>query len=70
MPPGHDHFNGRVNLDGAGSVMREIVSPIPVGRRRIPAWETGDEATGIIFQLRKFLQLPWLVPAGRARGAT
>jgi hypothetical protein len=47
MPPDHDHFNGSVNLDDAGSVMREIVSPIPVGLRRIPDRETR----------------PWLVPA-------
>ncbi len=30
MPPDHDHFNGSVDLDDAESVMREIVSPIPV----------------------------------------
>jgi hypothetical protein len=32
MPPDRDHFNGSVNLDGAGSVMREVVTPIPAGR--------------------------------------
>ena len=36
MPPDHDHFNGNVDFNGsvdlndAESVMREIVSPIPV----------------------------------------
>jgi hypothetical protein len=44
MPPDHDHFNGSVNLDDTESVMREIVSPIPVGLRRIPDRETGDQA--------------------------
>jgi hypothetical protein len=63
MPPDHDHFSGSVNLDDAESVMREIVSPIPVGLRRIPDRETGDQANWIFFQLRKFPQLPWLVLA-------
>ena len=63
MPPDHDHFNGSVNLDDAGPVMREIVWPIPVGLRRIPDREAGDQANGIFFQLRRFLQLLWLVPA-------
>ena len=63
MPPGHNHFNGSVNLDDAESVMCEIVSPIPVGLRRIPNGNTGDQANWMFFQLRKFLQLPWLVPA-------
>ena len=63
MLPDHDHFNGSVNLDDAWSVMREIVSPIPVGLRRIPDWETGDQANWVFFQLRRFPQLSWLVPA-------
>ena len=63
MPPVHDHFNGSVNLDGAGPVMREIVSPIPVGLRRMPDRETEGQANWIFFKLRKFPQLPWLVPA-------
>ena len=63
MPPDHDHFNGSVNLDDAESVMREIVSPIPVGLRRIPDRETGDQANWIFFKLRKFPERPWLVPA-------
>ena len=46
MPPDHDHFNGSVNLDDAELVMREIVSPIPVGLRRIPDRETGTRLTG------------------------
>ena len=36
MPPDHDHVNGSVNLDDAGSVIREIVSPAPVVLWRIP----------------------------------
>jgi len=63
MPPDHDRFNGSVSLDDAGPVMREIVSPIPVGRRRIPDRETIDQADWIFFQQRKFLQPTWLVPA-------
>lgn len=62
MPPDHDHFSGIVNLDDAGPVMREIVLPIPTGLRRIPDRETGDQANWLFFQLRKFLQLLWLVP--------
>jgi hypothetical protein len=63
MLPDHDHFSGSVHLDDAEPVMREIVSPIPVGLRRIPDRETGDQADWIFFQLRKFPQLSWLVPA-------
>jgi hypothetical protein len=62
MPPDHVHFNGSVNLADAGSVMREIVSRIPSGLRRIPDGETGDRGNWIFFQLQKFLELPWLVP--------
>jgi hypothetical protein len=62
MPPDHVHFNGSVNLADAGSVMREIVSRVPSGLRRIPDGETGDRAGWIFFQLQKFLRLPWLVP--------
>ena len=63
MPADHAHFNGSVNLDDAESVMRGIVSPIPVGLRRIPDRETGDQANWIFLKLRKFPQRPWLVPA-------
>ncbi|MBV9092723.1 MAG: hypothetical protein JO132_02425 [Streptosporangiaceae bacterium] len=63
MPPTHAHFNGSVNLADADSVMREIVSRVPAGLRRIPDGETGDRGNWIFFQLQKFLQLPWLVPA-------
>jgi len=63
MPPDHVHFNGSVNLADAESVMREIVSRVPSGLRRIPDGETGDRGNWIFFQLQKFLQLPWLVPA-------
>lgn len=69
MPPVHDHVDGCVNADGAGPVMREIVSPIPVGLRRIPDRETGDQANWIFCRLRKFPQLPWLVPARPQRGS-
>jgi hypothetical protein len=63
MPPDHDHFNGSVNLNDAESVLREIVSPIQVGLRRIPGRETGDQADWISCQVRMFPRLPWLVPA-------
>jgi hypothetical protein len=63
MPPDHVHFNGSVNLTDAESVMREIVSRVPSGLRRIPDGETGDRGNWIFFQLQRFLQLPWLVPA-------
>jgi hypothetical protein len=71
MPADHVHFNGSVNLGDAESVMREIASRIPSGLRRIPDGETGDRGNWIMFQLQKFLQLPWLVPvrpAGAAEG--
>jgi len=63
MPADHVHFNGSVNLADAASVMREIASRVPSGLRRIPDGETGDRGNWIMFQLQKFLQLPWLVPA-------
>ena len=63
MPPDHDHFTGSVNLNDARLVMREIVSPIPGGLRRIPDRETGDQANWIFRQVRKIPQRPWLVPA-------
>jgi hypothetical protein len=63
MPPVRDHFSGGVNLDGAGSVMRGLVSPVPVGLRHMPDRETGDQADWIFYQPRKFPQLPWLVLA-------
>lgn len=62
MPPTHVHFNGSVNLADTESVMREIVSRVPSGVRRIPDGETGDRGKWIFFQLQKFVQLPWLVP--------
>jgi hypothetical protein len=62
MQPDHDHFSGSVDLDDAGSVMREIVLPIPAGLRRIPDREIGDQANWIFFQPRKFPQLSWRVP--------
>jgi hypothetical protein len=63
VPPGHVHFNGGVNLADAETVMREIARRVPSGLRRIPDGETGDRAGWIQFQLQKFLQLGWLVPA-------
>jgi hypothetical protein len=63
MPPDHVHFNGSVNLADAESVMREITSRVPSGLRRVPDGETGDRGNWIFFQLQRFLQLPWLVPA-------
>ena len=63
MPPDHVHFNGSVNLADAESVMREIASLVPSGLQRIPDGETGDRGNWIFFQLQKFLELPWLVPA-------
>jgi hypothetical protein len=42
--------------------MREIVWAIPVGLRRIPDREDGDQADGIFSRLRNFLALLWLVP--------
>jgi hypothetical protein len=63
MPPTHVHFNGSVNLADAESVMREIVSRVPSGLRRVPDGETGDRGNWIFFQMQKFLQSPSLVPA-------
>src|SRR5258708_39722843 len=68
MPADHVHFNGSVNLADAESVMREIATRVPSGLRRIPDGETGDRGNWIFFQLQRFLQLPWLVPA-RPAGA-
>ncbi len=64
MAPTHVHFNGSVNLADADTVMREIVSRVPAGVRRIPDGETGDRGNWIGFQMQKFLQLPALVPTG------
>jgi hypothetical protein len=63
MPADHVHFNGSVNLADAESVMREIAARVPSGVRRIPDGETGDRDNWIFFQLQRFLQIPWLVPA-------
>jgi len=69
MPPTHVHFNGSVNLADAESVMREIVSRVPSGVRRVPDGETGDRSNWIFFQMQKFLQSPALALA-RPPGAT
>jgi hypothetical protein len=63
MPSAHVHFNGSVNLAEAESVVREIVARVPARVRRIPDGETRDRGNWIFFQMQKFLQLPWLVPA-------
>jgi len=63
MPPTHAHFNGSVNLADSESVMREIVSRVPSGLRRVPDGETGDRSNWISFQMQKFLQWPTLVMA-------
>ncbi len=59
MPPDHDHFSGSVSLDDAEPVMRGVISPIPVGLRRIPDRETR----------LNFAPVP-NHPAGQARGTT
>jgi hypothetical protein len=64
MPADHVHFNGSVNLADGETVMREITSRVPSGLRRLPDGETGDRNYWILFQLQKFLELPWLVPDG------
>jgi len=68
MPPNHAHFNGSVNLADAESVMREIVSRVPSGLRRIPDGETGDRGNWILFQMRRFLQSPALVVVQQGDG--
>ena len=62
MPPSSVHFNGSVNLPDAETVMREISSRIPTGVRRITDGETGDRGYWILFQIRKFQQMPELEP--------
>jgi hypothetical protein len=63
VPPSHVHFNGSVNLPDTETVMREIVSRIPSGLRRITDGETGERGNWISFQLQKFLRSPFLVRA-------
>jgi hypothetical protein len=58
MPPTHVHFNGRVNLADSESVMREIVSRIPSGLRRVPDGETGDRVTGSSSRCRSSCSCP------------
>jgi hypothetical protein len=69
MPQASVHFNGSVNLPDTETVMREISSRIPVGVRRMTDGETGDRGYWILFQIRKFLQMPEFEPvtiAGQA----
>ncbi|MGH3197228.1 MAG: hypothetical protein ACRDNT_15120 [Streptosporangiaceae bacterium] len=61
MPPASVHFNGSVNLADAEAVMREIVSRVPGGLRRVPDGETGGRGNWIFFQLRKFQESPSFV---------
>jgi hypothetical protein len=58
MPPSSVHFNGSVNLPDAETVMREISSRIPTGVRRMTDGETGERGYWILFQIRKFLEMP------------
>ncbi len=58
MPPTSVHFNGSVNLPDAERVMREISSRIPTGVRRMTDGETGERGYWILFQIRKFVQMP------------
>jgi hypothetical protein len=68
MGPTRVHFNGSVNLPDAETVMREISSRIPVGVSRMTDGETGDRGYWILFQIRKFQQMPEFesVTVGRA----
>ncbi|HEY2637937.1 MAG TPA: hypothetical protein VGI54_11140, partial [Solirubrobacteraceae bacterium] len=58
MPATSVHFNGSVNLSDAETVMREISSRIPAGVRRMTDGETGDRGYWILFQIKKFLEMP------------
>jgi hypothetical protein len=68
MPPSSVHFNGSVNLPDTETVMREISTRIPAGVRRMTDGETGERGYWILFQIRKFLQMPELesVTVGQA----
>jgi hypothetical protein len=66
MPQAGVHFNGSVNLPDTETVMREISSRIPVGVRRMTDGETGDRGYWILFQIRKFLQMPEFEPVTTA----
>jgi hypothetical protein len=67
MPPSTVHFNGSVNLPDAETVMREIIARVPADVQRIPDGETGDRGNWIVFQLQKFTDSPWFVPAPPAK---
>jgi hypothetical protein len=58
MPPSSVHFNGSVNLPDAETVMRQISSRIPAGVRRMTDGETGERGYWILFQIKKFLEMP------------
>ncbi len=68
MPPTHVHFNGSVNLADTEAVMREIVSRVPSGLRRVPDGETGERGNWILYQLQKFMQWPSLTTAQAGDG--
>jgi hypothetical protein len=59
MLPDHDHFRDSVSPDDAEPVVREIISPIPAGLRRIPDRETGLNSAPVPYH-----------PAEQARGTT
>ncbi|MFW3172778.1 hypothetical protein [Geodermatophilus sp. CPCC 206100] len=63
MPPTSVHLNGSVNLPDTETVMREVVTRLPTGLRRLPDGETGDRANWIWFQLERFRQTPGLEQA-------
>jgi hypothetical protein len=63
MPPTRAHLNGGVNLADTETVMREVVTRVPAGLRRLPDGETGDRKNWIFFQLEKFWQTPGLEQA-------
>jgi hypothetical protein len=64
MPPSSVHFNGSVNLPDAETVMREISTRVPTGVHRMTDGETGDRGYWIIYQVKKFLEMPEFKPVG------
>jgi hypothetical protein len=60
MPPTTAHLNGSVNLPDAETVMREVLTRIPTGLRRVPDGEPGDRANWILFQFQKFMEMDGL----------
>jgi hypothetical protein len=60
MPPTSAHLNGSVNLPDAETVIREVLTRIPHGLRRVPDGEPGERGNWIQFQLQKFMQMDGL----------